>query len=154
MTDDTSNLTFGPASSEDAAYVRERLRAVGMMWEDVDPIRSRFWVAKRQDCIVGFVRLELGCTNALLGSLYTEPAYRKRGIARQLITQAEMHARQAGSQHIFLFSTGAGDFFRAHGYEEVPVALTVQEAADTPQVEWHCANPDLLAMEVTYAKVL
>jgi amino-acid N-acetyltransferase len=143
-----------PATEAEAQYVVERLKAVDMMWEDVDPARSFFHVARRENAIIGFVRFEPSVNGALLGSLYVEPEHRKAGLGQTLVEYIENESRRRAIPQIFLFSTEAGGFFQRLGYVEVPVADTVQAISDAPQVKWYVARPDLLAEEITFAKTL
>lgn len=142
------------ATDSEVTQVRDRLSAVGMVYEDIDPVRSLFWVAERNDSMAGIVRLELDSPGALLGSLYVEPEHRGNGLGEALIEYIEQEARSRGATHIYLFSTGAGDYFRMLGYKEIPVEKTVSDIPNTPQVEYYRDRPDLLADEVTFQKSL
>lgn len=143
-----------PATDAEARYVVERLKAVDMMWEDVDPTHSFFHVALSENAVIGFVRFEPCAKGALLGSLYVEPEYRKAGLGQSLVEYIENETRQQVIPQVFLFSTEAGGFFQRLGYVEVSVADTVQIIPDAPQVKWYVARPDLLAEEITFAKTL
>ena len=65
--------------------IRDRQRVDGRIWEDIDLDRSHFWVCRSGAECIAWVGLELDASNALLRSLFTEPAYRKRGIGRHLV---------------------------------------------------------------------
>jgi N-acetylglutamate synthase-like GNAT family acetyltransferase len=147
-------ISIHHATNDEFAYVVNRLKAVDMMWEDIDPARSQFWVAEQDGKIMGFARLELRQGGALMGSLYVEPAYRKAGLGRAIAERVEAEAREQGRTHLYVFSTGAGAFFLKHGYVEVPVLSVVTAIPDSPQVEWYVARPEELAAEVTYGKSL
>ncbi len=53
-----------------------------------------------------------------LQQLWTDPAYRRRGVARRILTAFEGKAQQAGCTDFFLetFSFQAPDFYRSMGY--------------------------------------
>lgn len=150
----TAIVRIRPATEAEANYVRFRLKVVGMMWQDVNPVRSMFWVAEDGRDIIGFARLEFGLQGALLGSLYVEPEYRSSGLGRAIVKRLETEAYKRGRQQLHVFSTEKGEFFKSLGFEEVPVKHTVSLIGDTPQVEWYLRHPDLLANEVTYTKML
>lgn len=143
-----------PATEAETNYVRFRLKVVGMIWQDVNPVRSNFWVAEDGGEVVGFARLEFGVSGALMGSLYVEPDYRNGGLGQMLVQRLEMEAARRGRKQLYLFSTDAGNFFTRLGYVKVPVSQTIEAIGDTPQVEWYLRQPDLLAKEVTYTKIL
>jgi N-acetylglutamate synthase-like GNAT family acetyltransferase len=143
-----------PADRAEVAEIRDQLRRDGRMWEDVDLERSSFLVCREAGRRVGWVGLEIDGRGALLRSLYTDPAWRKRGIGRRLVEAAEREAARRGAEVMVLFSTEAGGYFRGLGYEEIPVAEALATAPHTPQVLWYLARPHLLAAEVTYRKLL
>jgi N-acetylglutamate synthase-like GNAT family acetyltransferase len=147
-------LPIEPADRAEAAEIRDQLRRDGRMWEDVDLDRSLFFVCRDAGRRVGWVGLEVDGAGALLRSLYTDPAWRKRGIGRGLVKRAEREAVRRGARVMVLFSTDAGDYFRRLGYEEIPVPEAVATVPHTPQVLWYLDRPHLLDVEVTYRKVL
>jgi N-acetylglutamate synthase-like GNAT family acetyltransferase len=142
------------ASSKEARSIVARLKVVGLMWEDVDINRSTFLLAPADSGINGFVGVELAGTSALLRSLYVEPARRRRSLGATLVNEAESFARGRGATRMFLFSTGAGDFFRRLGYTKIPVSSTVAALRTAPQVEWYTTHPEELAAEVTFVRTL
>ena len=71
------------ADSTQPDYILNRLRAVGMLWQEIDLACSQFFVALVEENVCGFVGLEFDGAFALLRSLYVEPAFRTHGIALQ-----------------------------------------------------------------------
>ena len=139
----------------EAAEIRDELRRIGrMMWEDLDPQRSQFWVCREAGRRVAWVGLEIDGSKALLRSLYTESGHRKLGIGRRLVRTAEREAAGLGVCEVYLFSTGAGGFFRSLGYAEAPVTDAVAALRNTPQVIWYLARSDLLAVEVAFCEAV
>jgi len=143
------------ANQAERSEIRDELRQIGrMMWEDLDPLNSRFWVCRDGVRRIAWVGLEMDGAKALLRSLYTAPQHRKLGIGRRLVQTAEDQAAALGANEVYLFSTGAGGFFQSLGYVEVPVSEAVAALRHTPQVLWYLARPDLLSAEVTFCKVV
>jgi RimJ/RimL family protein N-acetyltransferase/N-acetylglutamate synthase-like GNAT family acetyltransferase len=151
---DAAPLRIEPADRDESAGIRDELRRGGRMWEDVDLDRSLFLVCRDGGRRIGWVGLEVDGEGALLRSLYTEPASRKHGIGRRLVEAAEREAVRRGARVMVLFSTEAGGYFRALGYEEIPVPEAVATVPRTPQVLWYLDRPHLLDVEVTYRKPL
>ncbi|UPM43536.1 GNAT family N-acetyltransferase [Halocatena salina] len=154
---DVSEYVIRAEMDGETARIRDRLAAVGMMHEDIDPDRSRFWVAEKAGSdtdseIVGTVRLELDRPNALVGSLYVASDHRNNGLGGALIDHVDRAAQSRGVTTLYLFSTDAGTYFEARGYEETPVEETVVAVSDTPQAEYYRNRPELLANEVTFRK--
>lgn len=147
-------IEIRPTSAEEFLAIFERLKAIPMQWEDVDPARSLFHAAFDGDAIVGFARFEPDERGALLGSLYVEPAYRKVGLGQAIVEYIEKLTHQCSLSRLFVFSTEAGGFFQRLGFVETPVELTVQTIPHAPQVEWYVRHPHYLAEEVTYVKLI
>ena len=147
-------LPIEPADRNEVAEIRDQLRRDGRMWEDVDLERSRFLVCRDAGRRVAWVGLEIDGETGLLRSLFTDPAWRKRGIGRELVAAAEREAALRGVTVMVLFSTGAGGYFLSLGYEEIPVGDAMAAVHKTPQGLWYRDRPHLLAEEVTYRKHL
>ena len=144
-----------PADGAEIAEIRDELRRIGrLMWEDLDPRQARFWVCRDDGRRIAWVGVELDESAALLRSLYTDPQYRGRGIGRRLVATVEGEVTALGVAAVYLFSTGAGEYFRSLGYVEVPVAQAAAAVRHTPQVTWYLARPDLLSAEVAFFKSL
>jgi phosphinothricin acetyltransferase len=140
------------ADSPETARIIHRLQSIGMMWRDIDLANARFFVAKQDEALIGFVGMELDERGALLRSLYVEPQHRKAGIAAQLVRAVEAEANKLGLNSVYCFSTGTGGFFIKHGYSQVPVAEAVQRVGHTPQALWYLQRGDELADEIAFAK--
>jgi ribosomal-protein-alanine N-acetyltransferase len=147
-------LPIDLADRAEVAEIRDQLRRDGRMWEDVDLERSRFLVCRDAGRRVAWVGLEIDGETGLLRSLFTDPAWRKRGIGRELVAAAEREAALRGVTVMVLFSTGAGGYFRSLGYGEIPVGDAMAAVHKTPQALWYRDRPQLLAAEVTYRKHL
>lgn len=77
---------------------------------------------------VGLVGVEFHGSDALLRSLVVAPESRSRGAGAQLVERAEAYARDHGAVAVYILTTTAERFFRAHGYvtasrEHAPVAI-------------------------------
>ncbi len=140
------------ADTEQQRIIVNRLRDVGMLWQDIDLTCAQFFVALTGDTVCGFVGLEFDGPFALLRSLYVEPAYRQHGIAAQLLNQAHQFAQSCGTHAVFCFSTEAGGYFLRQGYGETLVASAVQHLRNTPQARYYLEHGAALAEEVTYVR--
>ncbi len=52
---------------------------------------------------------------------------------------------------MYLFGTGAGEFFRRLGFEQVAVNELVGALKGTPETDFYLARPEELAREVAYS---
>jgi len=104
-----------------AEAVRTLLRECHLPTADLSESHLEHFFARRNgDALEGVVGLELYPPYALLRSLAVAPSERGRGIGRQLVMEAERHAREHGAREIYLLTTTAERFFARAGYESVP----------------------------------
>jgi ribosomal protein S18 acetylase RimI-like enzyme len=143
-------LTFRPCRDEDVPAVLalwQRAEAVPRPTDRPDALlrrlerdRELFVLAWDEDRLVGSL---IGGWDGWRGNLYrlaVDPAYRRRGIARQLVTAVEAHLRKLGAERItslvFEDEPGAALFWRGAGYAPDPATtryaknLSVEEARD------------------------
>ena len=79
-------------------------------------------IAYDGDRIVGTARvLSDGVCNAYVVDVWTLTPYRRRGVARRMMS--ELEARLAG-QHVYLFTDEAAGFYRKLGFEEQPTGMS------------------------------
>ena len=98
---------------------------------------------------VGAVGLELGTSCGLLRSATVHPQYQGKGIGTVLTTELLSAAATAGLRVIYLFSTGAGAFWRKLHFNNVPVQEIVSELPESHQVREY-VQKDLLQSEVAW----
>jgi N-acetylglutamate synthase-like GNAT family acetyltransferase len=96
---------------------------------------TRYWLAESAESqIGGVVGLEYGAEAVLLRSAAVDPPLRGRGIGAALVQAALRSAVAAGYRRAYLFSTGAGPYWRRLGFHEAPVPELVAALPDAPQV--------------------
>ena len=73
------------------------------------------------DRVIGKARaLSDGVCNAYVVDVWTESAYRRRGIARTMMT---MLLSRLPGQHVYLFTDDACDFYRGLGFREQDIGM-------------------------------
>jgi N-acetylglutamate synthase-like GNAT family acetyltransferase len=108
--------------------------------QDVLVPGTRYWVAEdAQGQCIGTVGLEGGRDAGLLRSAGVLPAWRGHGVGTALTQRALASARHAGYGAVYLFSTGAGAYWRRFGFREVPVSELVAALPEAPQVRQYAA---------------
>ncbi|MFK7803040.1 MAG: GNAT family N-acetyltransferase [Anaerolineae bacterium] len=141
------------ASEIEVQEIIYTLRSEHMRWEDIDPDRSRFYVAADDDGnVMGFVRYESGILNALLASLFVYTEYLDQGIEENLVAHIEDVARSNFRRQLVLFSSTAGDFFAGMGFDEVPLGEAMRLIRETPQGRWLEGNSQQLSTEIAWIK--
>ncbi|MGH7947804.1 MAG: GNAT family N-acetyltransferase [Candidatus Binataceae bacterium] len=136
--------------TRDIAAVRAMLAGGGLLTDGVEWPAACYLLAYIGDQPVGVVGVEPKLDAALIRSLYVAPSARRRGVGAALVGAARKAAHTRGARSLYLFSTGAGEFFERLGFAEIPVARVVDVLRGVPQVDYYVARPDELALEVTY----
>jgi amino-acid N-acetyltransferase len=90
--------------------------------------------------LVAVVGLELCPPFALLRSLAVAPAFRGRGIARELVAFAESFAAAQNIEALFLLTTTAEGFFRRLGYTPTSRAAAPSSIQATSQFSELCPS--------------
>lgn len=128
------------ARRSDLAGIRWLLEYAQLPAGDLDESSLQgFLVCRDELGVVAAVGLDVFGQVALLRSLVVDSELRGQGLGGQLTAAAEVLARQSGVESIYLLTTTADEFFRAHGYRflarsEAPPAIqrTTQFSALCP----------------------
>ncbi len=126
------------------------LSGAGMIADGVEWPAACYLLAFFGDEVVGVIGVEPRLDAALIRSLYVLEAMRTRGIGAALVAAARKAAHTRGARHLYLFSTGTGEFFTRLGFEPVAVADLVAALRGVPQVEYYRARADELARETAF----
>ncbi len=123
------------AGAPDLTAITSVVAACGLKTDDILAPGTAWFVAEGDGAITGTVGIEgFGCAAVLLRSLSVLPLHRNTGIGAELTRFAEDASRAAGAKYLYLFSTGAGAYYRRTGYVEAPVVELTDALPDVPQV--------------------
>jgi N-acetylglutamate synthase-like GNAT family acetyltransferase len=112
-----------------ALLLRNELRAEGVL----EP-HTHYWVAEKDARIVGAIGLEPGYASVLLRSAIVDRNLRGHGLGQELTRTALTFARTHGYRAAYCFSTDAGDYWRARGFDPCPVDEVTRALPNAPQV--------------------
>jgi [ribosomal protein S18]-alanine N-acetyltransferase len=91
-------------------------------FELTDNPASRCWVAELEGKIVGMIVVWLLVDEAHIATIATHPHFRRKGIAKRLLSHALRHLIDEGARSSFLevreSNFAAQDMYRKFGYEE------------------------------------
>jgi putative hydrolase of HD superfamily len=150
---ETSEPLIREAAPAEAAAVAALLEACGLDPAGVLTAGSRYWVAEDESGLVGVVGLEIGAGAALLRSAGVRPDRQRRGVGARLFARAYGAARALGIPTVYCFSTGAGEYWAAQGFREVPVDEVVAALPAAFQVQ-HYRELGWLPTEVAWRRDL
>ena len=133
-------LSFRPATSDDAAAIRDLVRSAYAKWvpligREPRPMTADYDLAVREHdfdllhdgaALVGLIETALRDDHLWIENVAVTPSAQGRGIGRQLLARAEDRARQAGRSETRLLTNGA---FAANValYERVGYVITRTE---------------------------
>lgn len=124
----SSGAVIRPARTEDLPHVEALLAGAALPLDGVAAALPHFLVAEHAERIVGVVGLEPCGADALLRSLAVDPAWRSRGVGRELVRQLVAAAEARGVRALWLLTTTAERWFPGTGFaavarDAVPAAI-------------------------------
>ena len=122
------------ANEADAPAMATLLREHNLQAEGLLEVGTVYWVAEEDGYTIGAVGLELGETAVLLRSAIVHPEWRGLGVGKSLTEAALDWSCEAGYRVAYCFSTEAGHYWLARGFEHCPVEDVLRDLPDAPQV--------------------
>ena len=114
-------MKFSSASAEDEEQIKQILAASGLHHQDISPSQlQHFLIVKDETALTlaGVVGLEQKDDVGLLRSLAVAKAYRRQGLATQLVNKIEDYARSQKVASLYLLTLTAEDYFSERGYQK------------------------------------
>ncbi|PYE51120.1 GNAT family N-acetyltransferase [Deinococcus yavapaiensis] len=131
-------IKIKPATDHDFGVVQDLIVAVGLAPSKANlsatPDNSTYWIAWDGSKPIGVLGLEHGDGASLLRSAAVLPEWRGRGVGRALARSALTYASLRGDRAVYLFSSGAGGYWRKFDFRQVPVAELAAILPNAPQV--------------------
>ena len=112
-------ITYSFATPADKAQIRQFLSECGLPTLYIARHLKSFMVARAAKKLVGVIGLEVYGRVGLLRSLCVEPAYRGRGIARDLNARMLAYAHRRGIDTLYLFTVKAVRFSSKLGFKKI-----------------------------------
>ncbi len=111
-------FSFKTCTPNSLAEVRSLLAACDLPYADIDEqIAKHFLLAMCSDGeLMGAVGVEKHEQHGLLRSLAVVPQARNKGLGKQLVSRAEISAKESGIDSLYLLTTTAEAYFRRLNY--------------------------------------
>lgn len=104
--------------------------------EDILAEGTHYWGAFSIDgALVGVIGCEYENEYGLLRSALVHHEHRGHGIATRLTQTLLQAAREMGLKAVYLFSTGAGDYWKRQGFVDTPVSEVTDRMPGAYQVK-------------------
>ncbi|MDP1890298.1 MAG: arsenic resistance N-acetyltransferase ArsN2 [Gemmatimonadaceae bacterium] len=107
------------ATMADLPAVERLLTENQLPLDGVSEALNAFLVAESGGALVGVAGLEVCCEHALLRSVAVVPAWRSKGLGRELVTRIIADAESRGIQALYLLTTTADRYFPSFGFERI-----------------------------------
>lgn len=137
-------VTIRRAQASDLQAVERLLAAQNLPRAGVAEWLPHFWLAERDDEIVGVAGVEVYGTSALLRSVAVDPAWRGTGLGRLLTDRALEEARAAGVDDVYLLTTTAERYFPRAGFACVARESVPGELAASAEFRGACPESAVL----------
>ena len=134
--DQTASLR--PATARDLPALEQLLTASGLPLAGVAENLASFVVAESDGKLVGVAGLEVCCNNALLRSVAVDPAWRGRGVGRQLVERVIAAAESRGIRALYLLTTTAEHYFPSFGFTRTTREAVPEEVRATAEFQGAC----------------
>jgi amino-acid N-acetyltransferase len=136
-TDQTVSLR--PATGRDLPAIERLLAASSLPLAGVAENLESFLVAESAGGeLVGVAGLEVCCNNALLRSTAVDPAWRGRGVGRQLVERIIADAESRGIRALYLLTTTAERYFPSFGFTRTTRDAVPEEVRATAEFQGAC----------------
>jgi N-acetylglutamate synthase-like GNAT family acetyltransferase len=127
-------LVIRQATTSDVAAIIALLQTDDLRTEGILEHLTRYWVAEDGPRLIGAIGLELGDTCVLLRSAIVTSGERGNGVGRKMTEQALEWASESGYRFAYCFSTDAGSYWTARGFNICSVEEVVCAVPHAPQV--------------------
>jgi N-acetylglutamate synthase-like GNAT family acetyltransferase len=141
-----------PATSRDLPAVERLLTANSLPLTGVAENLESFVVAESGDQLVGVAGLEVCRNNALLRSTAVDPAWRSRGVGRQLVERVIAEAEARGIRALYLLTTTAEHYFPSFGFSRTTREAVPEDVRATAEFQGACpASAVVMSRELAVA---
>jgi amino-acid N-acetyltransferase len=133
-------ITIEAAQPSDLPDLIALLHTCDLPPEGIEAHLETALLARSAEGLAGSAALECYGDTVLLRSVAVDPAFRRRGLARQLVQASLALARTQGARRAVLLTTTAAGFFRRLGFQ--PVARSDVSAALAGSIQFNSVCPD------------
>ncbi len=128
-----------PLSVDDALAMHRILAACGVVTADLQRTDLGDFIGLfERDALLAVGGLQHWGSDALLRSLATVSAARRRGFAAQIVSALETQARAHGARSVYLLTESAQHYFERRGYQALPRSAAPAAIRACPQFATVC----------------
>ena len=132
-------MNIAPLTQNNFSKALELLKKNNLPTEDITELTNLFIIAENND-VIATIGIEFYKQHALLRSLAVEEAYRKKGIAQELINYIEDYAQRNGAEDLVLLTTSAEKYFQKRFYETIDRNSVPEEIKNSAEFSSVCPS--------------
>lgn len=126
------------ATPTDLPAIERLLTESALPLDGVREALATFLLAESAGALVGVAGLEVCGELALLRSVAVTPAWRKRGLGRELVTRVIAQAEARGIKGLYLLTNTAEHYFPSFGFETITREQVPDEVRQTSEFRGAC----------------
>ena len=115
----TTAIAYRSAVDKDLPSIITLLKETGLPTMDIKPGMQEFFIAEKDNRIVGVIGIECYNDIALLRSMAVSSDNRNGGIASHLVEQLLSYAGRKGMRKIYLVTNTAESYFTKKGFRKI-----------------------------------
>jgi amino-acid N-acetyltransferase len=141
------------AEPADQQAIQLLLKQSDLPYEDIAAHLANFIAAKAGDSIIGVNGIEIYGQDGLLRSLAVEPAFRGKGISRELNARILEYARQKGVKKLYLLTLTAENYSAKLGFRKIERASLPESIQATAEFKSLCPQTAVCMLKVIPLKM-
>ncbi len=141
-------VTITKAESIHLQEVEKLLLTVNLPIEGVKENFSNFFIAKKQNMILGVAGIEIYEEVGLLRSVAIKPSSQKQGIGQMMVNKIEEFAIKEGVKNLYLLTDTAEPFFLRLNYQKIPRDRTDSRIKQTLEFTTICTSATVMVKEL------
>jgi len=134
-------MKFSVASARDKEQIKEILVNCGLHHQDIRPVQLQHFLTAKDDItlnLAGVVGIERMGDVGLMRSLAVAEAYRRQGLATELVKKIEKYARSQQVTTLYLLTLTAENFFTERGYQKTERESAPPALQETTEFKMLC----------------
>ena len=128
--------------------VEKLLLTVNLPIEGVKENFSNFFIAKKQNMILGVAGIEIYEEVGLLRSVAIKPSSQKQGIGQMMVNKIEEFAIKEGVKNLYLLTDTAEPFFLRLNYQKISRNRTDSRIKQTIEFTTICTSATVMAKKL------
>lgn len=146
-----NSFTITQIKEDERGQLIDLLKEANLPFTDLPKTLDHFFLAKKDEKVIGSIGLELFLPYALLRSMVVTKGMQGEGIGKLLLNHLLLHVsnKAVGIKEIYLITEGAQKFFKSAGFEAIGREHLPEAFKEIPQFKTLCpASASVMKSEI------